>query len=344
LIPGTVRHIELLVSATPDDVLALVFFARVVEAQSFTGAAAKLGVSKSVVSARISQLEERLGTRLLLRTTRRLSLTADGLALYERAQRVVTEADEATSVAAGAATEPRGVLRVNAPPTLAELYLTAPIATYLERYPGARVELLLADHFIDLVEEGVDVAVRVSSRLRDSSLVGRKLAEDRTVVCAAPSYLERKGVPQSPAELLHHDCVRYTVLKTADEWRFREGDRSFSVPVEARFSAASGIAVREAAIAGIGLAVLPYFHVAADLRASRLVTVLDEYSYIRLTLHAVYSPARVLPINVRSFVDLLAAHFKNPPWNHLSDRELKTSSAPSAEPKPTLTQRSPRKR
>jgi DNA-binding transcriptional LysR family regulator len=331
-------------SATPDDVLSLVFFARVVEAQSFTGAAAKLGVSKSVVSARVSQLEERLGTRLLLRTTRRLSLTADGLAVYERAQRVVTEADEATSVAAGAATEPRGVLRVNAPPTLAELYLTAPIAAYLERYPGVRVELLLADHFIDLVEEGVDVAVRVSSRLRDSSLVGRKLADDRTVVCASPSYLERKGIPQSPAELLHHDCVRYTVLKTADEWRFREADRSFSVPVEARFSAASGIAVREAAIAGIGLAVLPYFHVAADLRASRLVTVLDEYCYVRLTLHAVYSPARVLPINVRSFVDLLAVHFKNPPWDVSSGGRPPRSSVQSAEPKPTATLRSPRKR
>jgi len=231
---------------------------------------------------------------------------------------LAAEADAATSLTTSA--EPRGVLRINAPPTFAELYLTAPIAEYLEKYPAVRVELLLADRYIDLVEEGVDVAVRVSSRLRDSSLVGRKLAEDRTVVCASPAYLERKGSPKTPAELVHHDCVRYTLLRAADEWRFRGPAGSFSVPVDGRFSAASGIALREAAIAGIGLAVLPYFNVAADIRAGRLVALLEDYSFIRLTLHAVYSPARVLPVHVRAFVDLLAAHFKNPPWNESAEK------------------------
>jgi DNA-binding transcriptional LysR family regulator len=301
-------------TASPDDVLSLVFFARVVEAQSFTRAASQLGVSKSLVSKRVAELEQRLGTRLLLRTTRRLSLTADGLSLYERAQRMVAEADEAAALTAGAGKEPRGVLRVNAPPTFAELYLTAPIAAYLQRHPAVRVELLLADRFVDLVEDGVDVAIRVSSRLRDSSLVSRKLAEDRTVVCASPEYLRRKGVPRAPAELVHHDCVRYTLLKTADEWRFRDENGSFSVPVEGRFSAASGIALREAALAGIGLAVLPYFNVASDLRASRLVEVLGEHSFVRLTIHAVYAPARVVPVNVRAFLDLLSVHFRKPPW------------------------------
>lgn len=301
-------------AATPDDVLSLVYFARVVEARSFTRAALKLGVSKSVVSTRISTLEERLGVRLLLRTTRRLSLTADGLSLFEHAQRLVVEADEATASAAGKNSEPRGVLRVNAPATLAELYLAAPIAAYLERYPAVRVELLLADRFVDLVEEGVDVAVRVSARLRDSSLVGRKLCEDRTVVCAAPSYLARRGEPRTPAELLQHDCLHYTLLKVADEWRFRDATGSFSVPIEGRFSAASGGTLREAALAGIGLAVLPYFIVAADVRASRLLTILDEFSFVRLAVQAVYAPTRVLPANVRAFVDLLAAHFKTPPW------------------------------
>jgi DNA-binding transcriptional LysR family regulator len=301
-------------AATPDDVVALVYFARVVEAQSFTRAAEKLGVSKSVVSTRLSQLEDRLGTRLLQRTTRRLSLTPQGLALYERAQRLMADADEATSFAAGAQTEPRGVLRVSAPVTFAELYLTAPIAAYLERYPEARVDLRLSDRLIDLVEEGIDVAIRVSARLRDSSLVGRKLAEDRTVVCASPAYLARRGCPEAPADLLQHDCVRYSLLKAADEWRFRDDSGSFSVPVDGRFEAGSGNALREAAIAGIGIATMPYFIVASAIEANLLVPILERYTYIRLSVHAVYSPARVLPINLRAFVDVLSAHFRTPPW------------------------------
>lgn len=301
-------------AATPDDLVSLLYFARVVEAQSFTRAAAKLGVSKSLVSTRLAALEERLGTRLLLRTTRRISVTPEGLSLYERAQRMLAEADDATSLAAGARAEPRGVLRVSAPVTFAELYLTAPIATYLERYPEARVELRLSDRFIDLVEDGIDVAIRVSARLRDSSLVGRKLADDRTVVCASPDYLERRGTPETPAALLHHECVRYTLLKTADEWRFRDGGKSFSVPVEGRFEAASGSALRDAAVAGLGIAILPYFIAAPAIRANLLVPILEPYTYIRLTMHAVYSPARVLPVNVRAFVDVLAAHFRTPPW------------------------------
>jgi DNA-binding transcriptional LysR family regulator len=314
--------------ATPDDVVSLVYFARVVEAQSFTRAAAKLGVSKSVVSTRLSQLEARLGTRLLQRTTRRISVTPEGLSLYEHAQRMVADADEATSFAAGAQTAPRGVLRVSAPVTFAELYLTAPIASYLERYPEARVDLRLSDRFIDLVEEGIDVAIRVSARLRDSSLVGRKLADDHTVVCASPSYLARKGTPEKPADLLHHDCVRYTLLKTVDEWRFRDESGSFSVPVEGRFEAASGSALREAAVAGIGIAILPYFIAAPAIRSNLLVPVLEPYTYIRLAMHAVYSPARVLPINVRAFVDVLAAHFRTPPWTRAAEAPAERARRP----------------
>jgi DNA-binding transcriptional LysR family regulator len=300
--------------ATPDEILALVFFARVVEASSFTRAAERLGVSKSVVSTRVSALEERLGARLLQRTTRRLSLTSEGLALYERAQRLVAEADEATSLARGVSSEPYGLLRVNAPVTFAELYLTAPIAEYLATYSGARVELVLADRFVDLVEEEIDVAVRVSARLRDSSLVARKLAEDRTVVCAAPAYLERRGTPQTPSELLRHDCLRYTVIKAADEWRFRDENGSFSVPVDGRFQAPSASALREAAIGGIGIAVLPYFTVAAAIRAFLLVPLLEPFRFVRLSVHALHSRTRVQSAKVRAFVDILVRHFKVPPW------------------------------
>jgi DNA-binding transcriptional LysR family regulator len=305
-------------AASPDDVLSLVVFARVVELGSFTRGAAKLGVSKSVASTRIAELEERLGTRLLHRTTRRLTVTADGLALYEKAARIAREADEATALTATAIPEPRGLLRINAPVTFAQMYLAAPVSAFLERYPRARVELLLNDGFVDLVDEGIDVAVRISARLRDSSLVGRKLAEDRTVVCASPAYLGKRGTPATPADLIHHDCIRYSLLKAADEWRFRGDGKSYSVPIEARFDAANGTVIREAVLAGVGVAVLPSFVVAEDLATGRLRAILEEFTFVRIAINAVYAPARTLPASVRAFVDLLVTHFRTPPWTQRS--------------------------
>jgi DNA-binding transcriptional LysR family regulator len=319
--------------AQAEDVLGMLFLARVVAARSFTGAAASLGVSKSVVSARIAQLETRLGTRLLQRTTRRLSLTQDGLAVYERAARMTAEADEAANLAQGASPTPRGLLRVNAPVAFAERHLVAPVATYLARYPDVRVELLLSDRTVDLVEEGIDVAIRVSARLRDSSLVARKLADDRTLVCAAPAYLERRGVPAAPADLLAHDCLRYALLQASDEWRFRapgQARGSFAVPVEGRFLAASGALLRAAALAGAGLAVLPSFMVADELRDGRLRVVLADYSYVRLGVHAVYSPAGAVPARVRAFVDVMTAALRTPAW---------AAAAPAATVPPARTSR-----
>jgi DNA-binding transcriptional LysR family regulator len=228
-------------------------------------------------------------------------------------------ADAAAATGAGASPEPRGVLRVNAPVVFAQLYLMEPIAAYLAQHALVRVELLLADRLVDLVEEGIDVALRISARLRDSQLVGRKLCEDHTLVCASPAYLARRGTPREPAELIHHDCLRYSLLEAADEWRFRDparkGDsRSFSVPVEARFHAQSGSVLREAALAGLGLAVLPSFMVARDLAAGSLVQVLAPYSFVRIAIQALYAPTRVLPGNVRAFVDLLSQRFRKPPW------------------------------
>jgi DNA-binding transcriptional LysR family regulator len=324
--------------ATTEDVVAMVSFARVVEAGSFTGAAARLQVSKSVVSARIAQLEERLGMRLLHRTTRRLSLTPDGLALYERCSRLASLADEAAVHAAGAAGDARGLLRVTAPNSFAESHLTVPIAAYLARHPDVRVELVLSDKTVDLVEEGIDVAVRISAQLRDSSLVVRKLGQDRLVVAASPAYLERRGEPQTPGELVHHECLRYSLLKATDEWRFRDpptrggGPASYAVPVEGRLLAGNGAVLRQAILNGMGLAVTPWFLVDADVAAGRLRTVLDAYMDVPLGLYAVYAPARSVPTRVRSFVDTLAAHFRTPRWQERAPRP--TPAAP-----PTRTRR-----
>jgi DNA-binding transcriptional LysR family regulator len=301
------------VSASAADVLSMVLFARVVEARSFTAAALQLGVSKSVVSARLSALEARLGMRLLHRTTRKLSLTPEGLAFYEHCARITAEADAAAATARGAAKDPIGVLRVNAPVAFAQMYLAEPIGSYLERHPKTRVELVLTDRLVDLVEDGIDVAVRVSARLRDSSLVARKLATDRSLVCAAPSYLAKHGTPDKPADLLHHACLRYALLKASDEWRFKDGGASFSVPVEGRLSVADGATLRESAVAGLGIAVLPSFMVAPELRAGRLVEVLGGYSFVRLSVHALTLPGERGP-KVKAFVDGLAKWFGVARW------------------------------
>ena len=305
-------------TASPDDVMAMVFFARVVEQRSFTAAAAKLGVSKSVVSARIAAFERRVRTTLLHRTTRKLSLTREGMALYERCARVAAAADEAAAAADRTGDAPHGLLRVDAPIVFAQEHLAAPIAGYLEKYPQVRVALSMNDRVIDLVEEGVDVAIRITARLAGTGLVARKLGADRTVLCASPAYLARKGTPEAPEDLVHHDCLLYSLLKEASEWRFRVGKRSFGVPIEARFSAASGAVLRRAALAGMGLAVLPRFMVAADLDAGRLRRVIDGFEGVALGIYAVY-PAPPAPQGgrpppkVRTFVDLLVAHFRAHP-------------------------------
>jgi DNA-binding transcriptional LysR family regulator len=305
------------VPATPDDILAMVFFARVVEMKSFTAAAAKLGVSKSVVSARVAALEDRLRVRLLERTTRKLALTPDGLSLYQQCANVVSTADEAAATLAGTGDQPRGLLRVNAPVVFAERYLAEPMAAYLDRFPDVRLEVTLNDKFVDLVDEGIDVAVRIASRLEGAGLVARKVAADRTALVASPSYLARRGTPRAPDDLLRHDCLVYSLLKVSQEWRFRapgRGAKEITVPIEARFKTQSGAVLRRAALAGMGLAVLPVFMIADDVAADRLRPVVDSFLPTELGIYAAYPQGRRVPARTRAFVDLLASHFRAPPW------------------------------
>ena len=302
--------------ASPDEILAMVVFVRVVQARSFTGAAAMLGVSKSVVSARVAALEAQLGVRLLHRTTRKLSLTQEGQALYEQCARVVAAADEASAAASGAGDEPRGVLRVDAPVAFTQEYLTAPIAAYLARHPGVRVELSMNDRFVELADQGIDVAIRIASRLEGPRVVVRKLATDHTVLVGAPAYLARRGTPEAPDDLARHDCLVYALLKVSQEWRFRaRGSREvFTPPIEARFSAGSGAVLRQAALGGMGLAVLPTFMVARDVAEGRLRVLVDAFVATKLGIYAAYPESPRVPGKTRAFVELLATHFRTPRW------------------------------
>jgi DNA-binding transcriptional LysR family regulator len=301
--------------ASPDDVLAMITFARVLEAKSFTGAAAKLGTSKSVVSARVAALEERMGVRLLHRTTRRLRLTPEGQTLLERCAPLLAAADRAADAIAPAGDQPRGLLRIDAPVAFSEAYLAEPVAAYLARFPEVRVEVTLNDRKVDLVDQGIDVALRVTSHLEGVGLTARRLASDRTVLVAAPSYLARKGTPATVTDLAAHDCLVYTLLKATDEWRFREGKQLVTASVEGRFLAGSGALLRSAVLAGMGLAVLPAFMITGDLAAGRLRRVLaPSFEGVALGLYAVYPQVRRAPPKVRAFVDLLVAHFRTPRW------------------------------
>jgi DNA-binding transcriptional LysR family regulator len=292
----------------PDDLVDMLVFARVVEQESFTEAARVLGVAKSMVSARIAHLEERMGTRLLHRTTRKVSVTTDGAALYDRCKRMLVEAEEAEQCASGASPAPRGTLRVNAPIAFGILHLAAPIADFLGKNPDVHVDLSLSDRFVDLVGEGLDVVIRIATRLEDSSLNARRLATDRRVICGSPAYLAARGTPASAADLANHNCLGYS-LRT-DEWRLGAD----AVAASGNLASDNGLLLREAALAGLGLVVVPSFMVAAEVAAGTLVEVLTDLPRLELGVHALHAAGALTPAKVRAFVDHMVASFKAPPW------------------------------
>lgn len=309
--------------ATPDDIVGMAFFARVVEAKSFSGAARSFGISKSAVSARVARLEATLGLRLLHRTTRRLALTADGVRLYERCARLVAEADEITEVAAGASVVPRGTLRVYASTGLPQAFLAEVIGEFMNANREVRVELRLTDRAPEAATpmDPFDVAVVMSHRLADSGLVVRRLATSRVVVCAAPSYLRRKGIPFRPQDLVHHESLTQW-LPHAEEWHFDTDEGP--VPMRGAPSLAVDDArfLREAALAGLGIAVLPRFLVAADFAEGRLYPLLDDFQSIQVSILALHSHRRLAPASVRVFVEYLAERFRRPPWGVESERAV----------------------
>ena len=298
-----------------DPLSNLSVFVRIAETGSLSAAAGVLDISKSAVSKKLAALEERLGARLINRTTRRLSLTEVGAAFLERAQRIVTELEEAEAAVSRLTAEPRGTLRVNAPMSFGILHLAPALAGFMTRYPELSVALDLNDRRVDLVEEGYDVAIRIAE-LADSSLIARKLAPTRRIVCASPDYWARHGKPAHPRDLAAHNCLIYTYLAGGSEWPFRDAGGSFAVPVEGTLKANNGDALREAARAGLGVYLAPAFLVGDDVRAGWLETALEAFEDAALSIYAVYPHRRHLSAKVRAFIDYLAAYFgPAPSWD-----------------------------
>lgn len=288
-----------------DRLTALTVFRHAVELGSFAAVSRHLRLSAGAVSKNIAELEAHLGVRLLNRTTRRMSLTEAGSLYYERVARVLDELDEAEGALGPMQRKPSGLLRVSAPMTLTLVGLSAAMPRFLERHPEVSVDLRMDDRRVDIVEEGFDVAIRVSDSLEDSSLIARRLTSMPHVVCAAPSYLDRFGEPRTPEDLARHNCVQFTLSGHVDEWAFRKGERETRVAVDGRYKVTSSLAVRDALRAGFGVSLIPRLYVADDIARGRLRTVLADWSAVETPVYAVYPSRRYVVPKLRAFLDFL---------------------------------------
>jgi DNA-binding transcriptional LysR family regulator len=280
-------------------------FVRTVRAESFSGAARRLGLTPSAVSKQIGRLEDRLGVRLFNRTTRRLALTEEGRAFFERAERILGDLEDAERAISALHAAPRGRLRVSLPMAFGRLRISPLMAEFVRRYPEVTVDLVFNDRFVDLVEEGMDAAVRIGE-LTDSSLVARRLMDNRRIVCAAPDYIARTGEPREPEDLRRHNCLVYTYRQQRNDWRFFcPGEGEVTVTVSGSLEANNAEAIRDAALAGVGAALLPTWLVGEDLEEGRLAELLPRHHQPDSAVYAVYPAGRHLSPKVRAFIDFL---------------------------------------
>jgi DNA-binding transcriptional LysR family regulator len=303
-----------------DRLTGMQVFASVAVLGSLSATARSLGMSQTMATKHMAALEARLGVKLLHRTTRKLTLTEAGRIYLDAAERILGEVNDADAEAAAGAVEVRGTLRLNAPVSFGVREIAPLIPPYLRNHPGMTIDLGLNDRRVDLIEEGWDLAVRIGD-MEDTSLVARKLAPCRTIVCAAPAYLEEKGSPRTVSELAVHNCLGYTLSRSVGvgRWQFGE-EKKISVAVSGSLKANNGDALVAAAIAGQGIVCQPTFLVAREIAAGLLVPVrLDHNSAPLAGIFAVYPPDRRPPPKVRTFIDHLAERFRPVPhWDRIS--------------------------
>ena len=295
------------------DLNLMIIFAHVVNEQSFSAAARKLNVSRSSVSKSVAKLEQALGASLLNRNTRHLSLTEVGAAFFDYCTRIGYEADEAHKMIDNLNTQPRGVLKIVASVAFGTLHIAPAVGDFLRRYPELDIDMTITDRVVDLAEEGYDVAISVASDL-PQALVARKLAPIRRRLCATPGYFEEFGIPQSPGDLVKHNCLDYIHSGDRGLWRFTGPDGEVSVSVSGKLRINDDEALSQVVLSGFGIALLPTFIIGKDLQAKRLKSVLSEYIPTKQQVYALYMPKRNLPIKIRAFVDFLVDRFGAEPY------------------------------
>ena len=290
-------------------------FTEVVNHSGFAAAGRQLGLSRSVVNKLVAQLEADLGVQLLQRTTRRVSPTDMGRAYYERCVNILAEVSAAEQAVAQLQVEPRGTLRVNAPMSFGTMHLARAIAHFMQRYPDIQLQLTLNDRLVDPVEEGFDVTLRIATLTEDDPLTTHVIAPIRRVICAAPSYLTAHGTPKTPADLLHHDCLKYGHLATNNHWQLSDKNgKQSAVRLRCRGYSNNGEVLREAAIAGIGIALSPTFIVGPALKSGQLIQILTDYYPPPITAYLGYAASRHLSTKIQLLATFLQDWFKTPAW------------------------------
>lgn len=292
-----------------DKLLAIRAFHRVVETGSFTQAARELGIAQPQVSKTVASLEQALGAKLLQRSTRRIALTDDGRLYYERSHALLAEFDDIDELVGHRRTTPAGRIKVGCPVGFGRLHLGHRIPRFLSAYPGIQVELAMADRFVDLIAEGIDVAVRLGE-IRDSGLVARRLGESARLVVGAPSYFDKFGEPATPFDLVNHNCLVYTELASGNEWVFQQAGIVRKVRVRGNFSANNSEVLREAILAGTGIGVAPNWLFGAEFLRGDVRAVLRDCSPPPLPIHVVYPSRRLQSAKVRAFIDFLVDEFE----------------------------------
>lgn len=295
------------------DLNLMIIFAHVVNEQSFSAAARKLGASRSSVSKAVAKLEHALGASLLNRSTRHLSLTEVGAAFFDYCTRISYEADQAHKMIDSLNAQPRGVLKVAASVAFGTLHIAPVVGDFLRRYPELDIDMTITDRIVDLAEEGYDVVICVTRDL-PQALIAKKLAPIRRRLCATPNYFREFGEPQSPQDLVNHNCLDYIHSGDKGLWRFKGPDGEVSVPVSGRLRINDDEALSQVVLGGFGLALLPTFIIGKDIQAKNLKSVLSEYIPVDQYVYALYLPKLNLPLKIRALIDFLVERFGAEPY------------------------------
>jgi len=295
------------------DLNLLIIFARVAEAGSFAEAARRMNISRAAVSKAVAKLEKDLSTRLFLRSTRHLSLTETGAALSEHTARILEESEHAERAINSLHAEPRGILKVSVSSSFGTRHIAPALPCFLTRHPKIKIDLTITDHPGDLIEEGYDVQIRVTNE-PDHNLVARKIAPVRRILCATPQYFQQWGMPKTPEDLEKHNCLDCALSTEQGYWRFNGPAGKIKVPISGTLRINDNDALAQAALHGLGIALLPTYTIGMELQKGRLQTTLPEYLSIERHIYACYLPSRHLPVKIRAFINFLAEYVGDIPY------------------------------
>jgi DNA-binding transcriptional LysR family regulator len=295
-----------------DRIACMQSFVRAIEMNSFSAVAREQKTTQPTISKQIAALEKYLGVQLLTRSTTHLSLTEEGKKYYQYCQQILETVAEAEASLTGKE-RATGILRLGCPVLFGQMQIVPRLKAFMKRYPDVKIDLMMTDRFVDIVEDGLDLLIRIGNRL-DSSLIGHRIGTTRRVTVATTGYFEQAGEPKKPDDLVHHDCIIYTHLSTGNEWHFQGTDGTIKVRVGGCFQTNSSVAIRAAVLSGLGIAVAPVWMFGDEIYRGDLKVVLEDYQPTPLQIQAVYRRSRFYPAKITCFIDFLAAEFKLDPW------------------------------